>query len=334
MDEALLSLRKQYNAFGRGSLEFLYPDNTRSWPSCARYGEERILVVANLSRFSQHAELSLPSAARPLPRRDVRPQRRSRRSARRPTPSRSGPHGFFWFALEKAPRARRAARVPPLRRAWPTVAVDGVLAEHFAEALARASRRPRRRPPVAALVLGQVARARSGPRWLDVVAASASWPRSPSCTWTTSRASRSDTSCPVAAALGRAGEELAARNPGAVLARLDDARGAAAGVLYDAVCDRGFCEALLDVMGRRSAIKGLVGELEGWSDRQIRQTRALAGRPRAGAGDGRAGRHVRHLRLALHPAPHPAPGGGAPRPRGRCSSWPSTGSPTARPCAA
>ncbi len=77
---------------------------------------------------------------------------------------------------------------------------------------------------------------------------------------------------PVGAALGRRGEELAARSPGAVLARLRDDKGAPAGVLYDAVCDREFCESLLDVMGRRSAVKAGLGELEGWSDRQIRKT--------------------------------------------------------------
>jgi len=76
----------------------------------------------------------------------------------------------------------------------------------------------------------------------------------------------------VGAALGRRGEELAARSPGAVLARLRDDKGAPAGVLYDAVCDREFCESLLDVMGRRSAVKAGLGELEGWSDRQIRKT--------------------------------------------------------------
>src|SRR5204862_1104708 len=80
---------------------------------------------------------------------------------------------------------------------------------------------------------------------------------------------------PVAAALGREGEELAARSAGAVLARLRDESGAPVGVLYDAVCDRAFCEALLAVMSRRTGLKGSAGELEGWSDRQIRRTRAL-----------------------------------------------------------
>ncbi|HXG40327.1 MAG TPA: maltose alpha-D-glucosyltransferase, partial [Candidatus Limnocylindrales bacterium] len=55
----LIALRKRHVAFGRGSLEFLAPDNRRILAFLRRYGEERILVVANLSRFVQAVELDL-----------------------------------------------------------------------------------------------------------------------------------------------------------------------------------------------------------------------------------------------------------------------------------
>ena len=55
----ILSLRKQYKAFGRGSLEFLHPDNNKVLAFVRAHGDERILVVANLSRFAQHVELNL-----------------------------------------------------------------------------------------------------------------------------------------------------------------------------------------------------------------------------------------------------------------------------------
>ena len=44
---------------GRGSLEFLYPENRRVLAFVRRYEEERVLVVANLSRFTQCVELDL-----------------------------------------------------------------------------------------------------------------------------------------------------------------------------------------------------------------------------------------------------------------------------------
>src|SRR5207247_2476966 len=55
----LIALRKKYKAFGRGSLEFLYPDNHRIIAFIRRHQDEAILVVANLSRFPQHASVDL-----------------------------------------------------------------------------------------------------------------------------------------------------------------------------------------------------------------------------------------------------------------------------------
>ena len=56
----LIALRKRYRAFGRGTIEFLQPDN-RKVLAFLRHAtsDERILVVANLSRFAQYVELDL-----------------------------------------------------------------------------------------------------------------------------------------------------------------------------------------------------------------------------------------------------------------------------------
>ncbi len=55
----LIALRKQYKAFGRGTIEFLQPSNQRVLAYLRRYQEETILVVANLSRFAQAVQLDL-----------------------------------------------------------------------------------------------------------------------------------------------------------------------------------------------------------------------------------------------------------------------------------
>src|SRR3954449_11747502 len=55
----LIALRKQYKAFGRGTLEFLQPSNQRVVVFLRRYEQETILVIANLSRFAQPVELDL-----------------------------------------------------------------------------------------------------------------------------------------------------------------------------------------------------------------------------------------------------------------------------------
>ena len=49
----LILQRKQFRAFGRGILEFLYPSNRKVLAFIRQYEDEKILVVANLSRFAQ-----------------------------------------------------------------------------------------------------------------------------------------------------------------------------------------------------------------------------------------------------------------------------------------
>ncbi|RPI70999.1 MAG: hypothetical protein EHM47_11100, partial [Ignavibacteriales bacterium] len=54
-----ISFRNKHKAFGRGSIEFLSPANSKVLAFIRRYEDEVILVVANLSRFSQVVELDL-----------------------------------------------------------------------------------------------------------------------------------------------------------------------------------------------------------------------------------------------------------------------------------
>src|SRR5690606_22729901 len=55
----IIDMRKRYQAFGRGTIEFLHPDNRKVLSYIRRFEDETILVVANLSRFVQAVELDL-----------------------------------------------------------------------------------------------------------------------------------------------------------------------------------------------------------------------------------------------------------------------------------
>jgi maltose alpha-D-glucosyltransferase / alpha-amylase len=55
----LIAMRKRFAAFGRGSIEFLSPENPKILAYIRKFGRETILVVANLSRHSQHTVLDL-----------------------------------------------------------------------------------------------------------------------------------------------------------------------------------------------------------------------------------------------------------------------------------
>ncbi len=54
-----ISTRNRHKAFGRGTIEFLSPANSKVLAFIRKYENEKILVVANLSRFSQVVELDL-----------------------------------------------------------------------------------------------------------------------------------------------------------------------------------------------------------------------------------------------------------------------------------
>src|SRR5207247_634875 len=100
-----------------GSLEFLYPDNAKVLAFLRRWENETIVVVANLSRFAQSAELDLSRFAGCVPmevfsRNLFRPIRKSRYVIT------LGPHAYYWFALQAPTEARRALKkrvVPTLK---------------------------------------------------------------------------------------------------------------------------------------------------------------------------------------------------------------------------
>ena len=95
----LIALRKRHPAFGRGSLEFLQPDNHRILAFIRRTTDETVLVVANLSRFFQPIELDLSAHE------GIRPIELFGRIdfpaiGKAPYALSLGPHEFMWFNLE------------------------------------------------------------------------------------------------------------------------------------------------------------------------------------------------------------------------------------------
>ncbi|HEX3817831.1 MAG TPA: maltose alpha-D-glucosyltransferase [Chthoniobacterales bacterium] len=115
----VIAMRKNYRAFSRGSIEFLFPDNSKVLAFLRRDEDETILVVVNLSRFAQPVELDLArfSGCAPMEvfSRNVFP--RIRKSS---YPLTIGAHGHFWFVLKSPNETKTAkARVTPTLRAAP-----------------------------------------------------------------------------------------------------------------------------------------------------------------------------------------------------------------------
>jgi maltose alpha-D-glucosyltransferase / alpha-amylase len=95
----IIGLRKRYQAFGRGTIEFLHPENRKVLAFVRQYGEERILVIANLSRFSQFAQLDLSAFAGQVPV-EVFGRIEFPPAGDQPYQVMLGPHAFYWFSLE------------------------------------------------------------------------------------------------------------------------------------------------------------------------------------------------------------------------------------------
>jgi maltose alpha-D-glucosyltransferase/alpha-amylase len=102
----LIATRKRSKAFGRGTIEFLKPRNTSVLAFLREHGDERILVVANLSGRSQPVELDLSRFPGAVPF-ELLGDTRFPPLGDRPYFLSLGPHGFYWFRLDPATRAPR-----------------------------------------------------------------------------------------------------------------------------------------------------------------------------------------------------------------------------------
>ncbi|MBW3539850.1 MAG: maltose alpha-D-glucosyltransferase [Planctomycetes bacterium] len=95
----IIRLRKQHQVFGRGTLEFLTPENPKVLCYLREHDDELLLVVANLSRYAQFVELDLARFRGRQPR-EMFGQSRFPMIGELPYFLALGPHGFYWFMLE------------------------------------------------------------------------------------------------------------------------------------------------------------------------------------------------------------------------------------------
>ncbi|HXA08879.1 MAG TPA: putative maltokinase, partial [Chthoniobacterales bacterium] len=250
----VIAMRKNFRAFSRGSLEFLFPDNSKVLAFLRRHENETILVVANLSRFSQAAEIDLSRFAGCAPMevfsRNIFPTIRKARYLLT-----IGPHGHFWFILQS-----QGGKRPLKKRVVPSLAVEANLQSLLADgqrtrlerfilpeylntcrwfgAKARKIREIR--------IIEQIPVAENAAQfWLLQVGYTDGAP--------------DIYSLPVQVATGAAADALARHSPQAVIARL----GPQQAVLYDAIWDADFRAQLFQLMATAANLKGKSGELIG-----------------------------------------------------------------------
>ncbi|HUH13811.1 MAG TPA: maltose alpha-D-glucosyltransferase [Longimicrobiales bacterium] len=259
----LIALRKQYRAFSRGELEFLYPSNRKVLAFIRRHEDEHVLVVANLSRFTQAVELDLSEFRGRAPvelfgRTEFPP------IGELPYFLTLGPHSFHWFALETegarsegALQARPPEEIPQLAGGarW-----DGLLGER-ATVLERVlpswlvgrrwfQAKARR---IRSVTVDEVVPVGDGDDarlvMVDVAYAEGSSERY---------------LVPMAFSTGEAADRIQEADPRSVIARVrlsDDEEG----LLHDALADEGFAVRLLELLRGRRRLRGDQGEVAGVS---------------------------------------------------------------------
>jgi maltose alpha-D-glucosyltransferase / alpha-amylase len=275
----LIALRKRHKAFGRGTIEFLYPENHRVFAFVRRHEDEIILVVANLSRFSQFAELDLSSYKGRTPVEmfglaEFPPVREQ------PYVITLGPHAFYWFSLDPAPPpAGEIAPAPPESRI-PLLRVERIHEPLFRKEVKEGIER----------VLPEFLRAR---RWfggkarriksVDVAEAVHLHGVSPT-TYVAllqvvyTEGDPESYSLPLAFAGGERAAAVLAESPQAVVARLavrqrGEEREA---IVYDALAEKNVCAYLLESVAHRRRFKGSAGEIACTPSRPFRRLRGPA----------------------------------------------------------
>ncbi|HEY7066172.1 MAG TPA: maltose alpha-D-glucosyltransferase [Chloroflexota bacterium] len=284
----LIALRKRSKAFSRGTLEFLQPENRKVLAFVRRYGDEQILVIANLSRFVQAVELDLSAY------RDLMPVEMFGRVEFPPVRDAPyfitlGPHAFYWFSLEAqrveaglaADGRGREARPLTVGATWDEL-ILGAGRTALAEALPRYLQAQRwfrakaRRikgaqiadavplpAPAPAAAQGDTgangqARGRAARRGADISGVY--------LTFVKVEYTEGDPQTyvlPLAAAERERADTICRERPRAVLAAYRVRGEGPSGVLYDAFADREPGAALLEAIVGRRRQRGMHGELVG-----------------------------------------------------------------------
>jgi maltose alpha-D-glucosyltransferase/alpha-amylase len=95
----VLAMRKRLNVFGRGDLQFIDSTNSKVLCFSRSYEKQRIIVVANLSQFSQATTLDL-KAFKDCDITEVFSQNRFMSVTEGEYSITIGPYGYFWFQAD------------------------------------------------------------------------------------------------------------------------------------------------------------------------------------------------------------------------------------------
>lgn len=259
----IIAMRKKFKAFSRGSLDFVQSDNPKVISFIRKYEDEAILVVLNLSRFSQVVALSLDQFSGYIPE-EVFSQNRFPPVKEGPYVLTLGFHDYFWFELKKE---EEQSDLIEAILSLPDISVSGAWRNVFMDTL-----REKLQKEILPLYI-------SGRRWFagkarkltklriqetvkvggaEVLFVEAAY-----------RDGTPDTYLlPVSHATGEFADSILQDFGHAAIARIES--DGTDGILYDASYDPAFQKDLLSFIARKRSAKGRNGEIHGYPGKLFR----------------------------------------------------------------
>ena len=253
----LIATRRRYRAFSRGSIRFVPTSNTHIFAFVREYDDEKVLVVANFSRYSQSADLYLDEYADHVPE-EIFSQNEFPGITERPWSIMIGSSDYYWFALRRIAEptvedgGARATEISISARDWSSFspALKEALERRTLHAYLTSSRWYREKST-------RIRRLRIddygslGPTdarsWVIVVRVDLANDRSDTYLLVLSRASAAEA------------EYIVSENPTAVVCHVG--AGGADGVLYDGVANPTVRTALLQLFTSRRKLRLQKGEI-------------------------------------------------------------------------
>ncbi|MCU7551193.1 maltose alpha-D-glucosyltransferase [Chitinophagaceae bacterium LB-8] len=97
----IINMRKKYKALSRGDMKFINVENPKVLAFTRTYGKETLLIISNLSKYSQPAELDIKEFKGYIPVEVISKNKFPIIKEESPYFFTLGPHSFLWFELEK-----------------------------------------------------------------------------------------------------------------------------------------------------------------------------------------------------------------------------------------
>jgi maltose alpha-D-glucosyltransferase/alpha-amylase len=261
----MIALRKLFSVFGRGSMKFFDPANRKILAYMRQYQDQRVLCVANLSRFAQPVDLDLSEAEGAIPV-EMLGYVEFPPIERRPYRLTLAPYSFLWLELQQRTQPTEAStdvveQVPINAAAGWEGMLSGETGERL-ETVDFVDYLPKQR-----WFAGKSRRIKST-RIVD---------------WATLQSSQSvlvllevlfDTGrsdvylLPLALSFAGTAEELQRTSPNAIVSSVTSGR--ESGLLHDAVFNDKACLELLSLFENEAALEGRHGRVRATSGRSFR----------------------------------------------------------------